>query len=198
MSDSEIANHSLLSYEINGTQFIIQALGSTPDTIVTLNEDEDGENTITFVEQTADDKEDVESIPLVCLDGQVYAIRNGVLQALDISQLEYEAEVGSPEGKAFVLDEQPEENEADSVEITRYVSDSDASLAQEDEGEELETAPNDDKRLFIVAKDDVNADDFVEVVTAFKCKICPYTTQDREQLVKHFGNVHANPAAKVS
>lgn len=41
-------------------------------------------------------------------------------------------------------------------------------------------------------KDFLDNNDIAEVVSAFKCKICSYTTQDKDLLMQHFQDVHLN------
>ncbi|XP_043285413.1 PR domain zinc finger protein 5-like [Venturia canescens] len=190
----EILNPSFLSYEINGSQFIVQSLENTQELTAQLGSIESEESILKLVDREVKNEENEESIPLVCVDGQIYAIHNGELQALDIGQLEYENEPSIQEDKESLMEVTKSlEPEGSPVEIEQLENLDDSQICSD---EEL-VIEEDNKQLYVVAKDNLNANDFVEVVTAFKCKICPYTTQDRKQLFKHFQNIHANPVTKV-
>lgn len=192
----EVLSPSFLSYEINGSQFIVQSLGDALDVIAQLGDVEREENTVKHMDRSTRLEGSDESIPLVCVDGQIYAIHNGELQALDISQLEYENEASSLDRKDSPIGSPKSmEQEESPVEIERFESLSNSQLCSDEDDSVIQSENN--NQLYVVSKDNLNANDFVEVVTAFKCKICPYTTQDREQLFKHFQNIHANPVTKV-
>lgn len=192
--NGEINSNDLpyLSYEINGTQFILQTLEDSVDTLIKVgsSNDEEQDSVVSFVDETQLEKEE-ESIPLVCLDGQIYAVQNGVLQELDLSHLMDQSDC---QDGAVVISKDDENQEPECTEVTEYVSNGNVLVkdADEDHREEYEVVSGQNEK-FVVGKDGLNANDFVEVVTAFKCKICPYTTQDRAQLLEHFQNVHVNP-----
>jgi len=69
--------------------------------------------------------------------------------------------------------------------------------AYEHSEEHYETITEETEKDVVIEDDNVNADDFVEVVTAFKCKICTYMTQDKIQLLNHIQKVHLNSTVHV-
>ena len=198
MSDQDdLTVQSLLSYEVNGTHFLVQSLGNAHDTIVQLDESTEDQNAVSFVNHIVEDNKDTESIPLVCFDGQVYIVQNGELQPLGITEFDYQQAVNSQQQPSGIVKESDEDKESNFMEITQYVSNSENISVQDVPSKIFESETYENEQLYVVARDNINPDDFVEVVTAFKCKVCPYTTQDREQLLCHVQNVHANAVPKV-
>ncbi|XP_012274482.1 zinc finger protein 93 [Orussus abietinus] len=188
-----------LSYEINGAQFILQPLVDTSESLVAVENDMQRDGGL--INEVEFQKEE-EPIPLVCLDGQIYAFQNGELQELDLSHLvDQNDQVNEIEqNDDIVITNDVEHRESDESEcIAHFVSDGDPLRENIDDSDqkEYQVISKDDERNLIVGKHGLNANDFVEVVTAFKCKICPYTTQDRSQLLEHFENVHINPSPET-
>ncbi|XP_053980696.1 zinc finger protein 84-like [Hylaeus volcanicus] len=185
--EMSIGNSSYLSYEINGTSYIVQTIsGPTLDALKITSANEE-QNSINIIDQTQAENEEVS---IVCLDGRVYAFHNGELQELDFSQI---IDQNDPQERTVLLSK-----EVDSYE-TRYITNEDLVIANVDvqSQEQYEVVTEQTDKNFIVEKANVNANDFVEIVTAFKCKICTYTTQDKTQLLQHFQKTHVNPKADI-
>lgn len=171
---------SYLSCQINGTRYILQTLSDT-------NEEED---TVDIVKDT-DLRKEEEAISLVCLDGQVwYTFQNGIFQEIDINQI-----IGQMDNhERMLLLPRDVENCED-----EYIADGNVVFENVNEHpeEQYKIVAEDLEKDFIIGKDHINANDFVEVVTAFKCKICTYTTQDKTQLLEHFEKIHVNPTVDI-
>ncbi|XP_015587714.1 zinc finger protein 845 [Cephus cinctus] len=205
------SNSSYQSYEINGTQIILQTLSDSMDTLVkvaTCDEDQAGVN---YDEEATQVEHEEESIPLVYLDGQVYALRNGELQELDLNHI---VDRNDFQDDSIIISRDVHNNDdSECAVITEYISEDNvpienAEISHEEEFISEDNIPIENTEIsheekyevvldrnekLIVGKESLNANDFVEVVTAFKCKICPYTTQDRTQLLEHLESVHVNP-----
>lgn len=41
-------------------------------------------------------------------------------------------------------------------------------------------------------------EDFVELVTSYKCRICPFATPDQQELLQHFRFQHMQVRIKIS
>lgn len=165
-----VENQSCLNYEINGTRFILRTCAYTQD-IMKIDSPE--------ILESASANRSEESVTLLCLDGQAYIFQNGELKELDSNRL---------------IDS---ENCQEDVDETRHIlSDNDQDttngINQQVEND-YEIMIEQQEKGFTLTNQPVNPDDFVEVVSAFKCKMCPFTTQNRTQLLYHFENIHANP-----
>ncbi|KAK0163188.1 hypothetical protein PV327_006896 [Microctonus hyperodae] len=141
------------------------------------------------------DDDDDDLIPIVCLDGVVYAFQNGQLSELDLCKLENDND--SYEKTAVILSSDNSEigNEIpikDECDRGFYESDNQNVNLTITEKEHLEKCDIIPEKNTIYDKNTLNANDFVEVVAAFKCKICPFTSQDRGQLLNHFESIHAS------
>lgn len=179
--DTIIVDPSYMTCEINGSQFVFQTSPNSPNTLIevgTVVNQKDNEDTI------KDDK-DEESIPIVCVDGVIYALQNGQLQELDLSRLQNNHDYHE-DNDTDLLDnyETLKEESPDNDYSENNINNRDIREMPE----QITEVKND----FLI-DGSLNANDFVEVVAAFKCKICPFTSQDRGQLLKHFQNIHANP-----
>ncbi|KAL2747437.1 zinc finger protein 99-like isoform X1 [Vespula maculifrons] len=181
-------NLSYLSYEINGTRFIVQTLSNSMDiTKVEGTNDEQGTGNIS--DETSFGKEE-EPISLISVDGQIYAFQNGDFQELNLSHVDGQIELSD---KAVLLSRDIENEE------TQFITNGAIIIENidDDNQERYEIVTEQNDKNFVMQKDDVNANDFVEVVTAFKCKICTYTTQDRGELIEHFQKTHINPTVDI-
>lgn len=186
MNGKTNADVSYLSCQINGMKYILQTVPdiSVKDVIPSIEQ-----NTVD-VKETEPEKEE-ESIPLTSLDGEVwYALQNGVFQELNISQF---VDQENCHEKTLLVSKDVE-NCGD-----EYISNENIIFedANEHSEEQYEVVTDNLEKDFLVGKDNINANDFVEVVTAFKCKICTYTTQDKMQLLDHFQNTHINPTIDI-
>lgn len=179
---------SYLSYQINGMKYILQTV---PDrTSVTDAVSSEEQNTVDAVKETELGKEE-ESISLASLDGEVwYALQNGMFQELNFNQF---VDQENCDEKTLLVPKDME-NCGD-----EYISNDNIIFedANEHSEEQYEVVADNLEKDFLVGKNSVNANDFVEVVTAFKCKICTYTTQDKMQLLDHFQNIHINPTMDI-
>ncbi|XP_063977954.1 zinc finger protein 836-like [Diachasmimorpha longicaudata] len=200
---------SYLTCEINGSQYILQTAPSPPEAFINIeNLDEDS---TTFApaldaerevesDQTNDNEE--EALPLVCLGGQIYAVKDGQLQELSITPLQ--------SGALYVETSQsPEKLSPRLISSRKKILEKPLKLpVSSDSSQEARNPKQNHEEEFheeLVLEEsegdnqdfqekELNANDFIEVVTAFKCKICPYTTQDRSELLKHFKKTHTNPS----
>ncbi|XP_008543116.1 zinc finger protein 28 homolog [Microplitis demolitor] len=210
MSEDMTVDTSYLTYEINGSQFVFQTSPSTLVDVGSLDVNNKDVN-VNFISKNqlndvnhvdnhdGDDLEPVinsndgeeESIPIVCVDGVIYALQDGQLQELDLSRLQSN---GNIDDQVFMVPKADNQSidfkEEPEINLDNY------SLHDGINVDVNNRSVEDDFKLDREYGDDtLNANDFVEVVAAFKCKICPFTTQDRGQLLKHFQTVHANPAS---
>lgn len=185
--ETNTENVSYLSCEINGATYILQTLPDSVDVTKDTTSNEE-QNAIDILKETDFEKEE-EPISLVCLGGQVYAFQNGELQELDISQIIGQTDCHE---KAFLISKDMENHE--------YIMNENIVIenANEQPEEKYEVVTEETEKDFVIEKDNVNANDFVEVVTAFKCKICTYTTQDKMQLLGHFQKLHVNPNIDIN
>ncbi|KAG7200348.1 hypothetical protein KM043_017805 [Ampulex compressa] len=186
--EANIPDSSYLSYEINGTRYILQTLADATEEIKVGTPDEE-QNTINIIDESQLEKEE-ESISLVCLDGQVYAFQNGELQELDFTQI-----VGQNDSqeKPLLISKQIENCDTDYIASENIII---GNMGEHSQAQyEIVTGQN--EKDFMIEKHNMNANDFVEVVTAFKCKICTYTTQDKTQLLQHFQKAHVHPKLDV-
>ncbi|XP_039308960.1 zinc finger protein 569 isoform X1 [Solenopsis invicta] len=178
-------NESYLSYcDINGTRYIYQLTPSPTDIVKdsAAIEEQDTVDTVKGTELSNGE----EPISLVCLNGQVYAIRNEAIEGWDIDQPaepDYE--------NALLISKDTENNENGYITNESMVIESPYEQpeeqyenATEETGKELED-------------DNINLDDLFEVVTAFKCKMCPYLSQDKMQLLGHIQKLHLNSTVDI-
>ncbi|XP_029672080.1 zinc finger protein 62 homolog isoform X2 [Formica exsecta] len=129
-----------------------------------------------------------ESISLVYLNGQVYAFQNGVLQELDTNQIMEQTDF---QEKALLVSKDVENcgNE--------YITNGNIMVKNEHSEEQYEVTTEEARKDFVIEDDNVNVDDFVEIVTAFKCKICAYITQNKIQLLSHIQKMHLNSTIDI-
>ncbi|XP_043784093.1 gastrula zinc finger protein XlCGF58.1-like isoform X2 [Apis laboriosa] len=166
MNERSIEDSSYLSYEINGTRYILQTI-SDPAIDIT---------------KTASINQEQ--------NGQVYAFQNGELQELDFNQIIDENE---SQNKTVLLAKEDVNCESQFITNEGLVIEN----IDEHSQEQYEIIVGQNEKNLIMEKHNVNANDFVEVVTAFKCKICTYTTQDKTQLLHHFQKTHVNPKMDI-
>lgn len=134
-----------------------------------------------------------EPISLVCLNGQVYAIKNGMIEELDINQ---PVERTNCHEKGLLISKNVENNENDYITNESIVIESPYRQSEEQYEVAAEVAEEAGKDL-IAEDDNINVDDFLEVVTAFKCKMCTYLSQDKMQLLGHIQKLHLNSAIDI-
>ncbi|KAL0124560.1 hypothetical protein PUN28_006420 [Cardiocondyla obscurior] len=187
MSEETNADVSYLSCDINGTRYIYKLAPSSMN--VTKDSGEE-ENALDTVKETDLDSGE-EPISLVCLNGQVYAIKNGVLEELDTNQC---VERINGHEKTLLISKNVENNENDD-----YINNESVAIESPyNQSDEKYQVPTEEAEKELVAKDDnININDFVEVVTAFKCKMCTYLSQDKIQLLSHIQKLHLNSAVDI-
>lgn len=188
MSEETNVDVSYLSCDINGIKYIYKLAPSSMDITKdsALNEEQ---NAVDVVKGTELENGE-ESISLVCLNGQVYAIKNGVIEELDINQ---PAERTSCHEKGLLVSKNVENNENDYLTNESIVIESPYRQSEEQYEVTAEEAGKD-----LIAEDEnINVDDFLEVVTAFKCKMCTYLSQDKMQLLGHIQKLHLNSAIDI-
>ncbi|XP_029672082.1 zinc finger protein 64-like isoform X3 [Formica exsecta] len=185
MSEETNIDVSYLSCDINGTKYIYKIAPYSMDMIKdTFNEEQ---NTDDIMKETKLENEQ-ESISLVYLNGQVYAFQNGVLQELDTNQIMEQTDF---QEKALLVSKDVENcgNE--------YITNGNIMVKNEHSEEQYEVTTEEARKDFVIEDDNVNVDDFVEIVTAFKCKICAYITQNKIQLLSHIQKMHLNSTIDI-
>lgn len=189
-----IEDASYLRCEINGTQFLLKTVPESDDGIVDVMPEE--KRVLAYSDAGSQYENEEDSIPLVYLDRQIYTFQDGELREFDLSKY-----VDQSVDSQTVISAKESGNESGDCLMPEYLTEEDilverVNIVEDNRQNSYNVAIVDDKKFIIGQDISVNANDFVEVVTAFKCKICPYTTQDRMQLLEHFENVHINPAAQ--
>ncbi|XP_014602048.1 PREDICTED: zinc finger protein 568-like isoform X2 [Polistes canadensis] len=146
-----------------------------------------------FIIQTVSNSTDIiksDEIPNDEQDGQIYAFQKEDVQELNLSHVDGQIELSD---KTVLLSRDIENEETQFITNGAIIIEN----VDNDNQEHYEIVSEQNDKNLLMQKDDVNANDFVEVVTAFKCKICTYTTQDREELIEHFEKTHINPTVDV-
>ncbi|XP_014602047.1 PREDICTED: zinc finger protein 568-like isoform X1 [Polistes canadensis] len=189
MNENMNAENLYLSYEINGNRFIIQTVSNSTDIIKSDEIPNDEQGTANINDETSFGKEE-EPISLISVDGQIYAFQKEDVQELNLSHVDGQIELSD---KTVLLSRDIENEETQFITNGAIIIEN----VDNDNQEHYEIVSEQNDKNLLMQKDDVNANDFVEVVTAFKCKICTYTTQDREELIEHFEKTHINPTVDV-
>ncbi|XP_024876561.1 gastrula zinc finger protein xFG20-1-like isoform X2 [Temnothorax curvispinosus] len=175
---------SYLSCDINGTRYIYKL---APMDIAKDSASNEEQNAVDTVRGTDNELDNGDEPILVCLNGQVYAIKNGVIEELDADQ---PVERMSCHEKTILLSKNAENDESDYVTNESMVIGSPYRQSEE----QYEAATEEAGKDLVVEDDNVNVDEFLEVVTAFKCKMCTYLSQDKMQLLGHIQKLHLNSA----
>lgn len=189
MSEEINADVSYLSCDINGTRYIYKLAPSSTD-ITKDSASNEEQNAVNIVKGTELDNGE-EPISLVCLNGQVYAIKNGVIEELNTDQ---SMERTSCHEKTLLISktENTENNEND------YIANENIEIESPyRQSEEQYKISTEEAALDLVDNDNVNVDDFLEIVTAFKCKMCTYLSQDKMQLLDHIQKLHLDSTVDV-
>lgn len=183
---------SYLSCDINGTRYICKIASTDIIKDMTSNKEQNIVNMINMdtVKETDLEKEEEEPISLVCLNGQVYAFQNGIFQELDTNQIIEQADCHE---KTLLVTRDMENCGNEYLSNENIVIES----AYEHSEEQYESITEETEKDVVMEDDNVNVDDFVEVVTAFKCKICTYMTQDKIQLLNHIQKVHLSSTVDI-
>lgn len=183
MSEETNVDVSYLSCDINGTKYIYKIAPYSMDMIKDTFSEE--KNTDDIVKE-AKLENDEESISLVYLNGQVYAFQNGELQQLDPNQI---VEQTNFHEKEFLVSKDVENCENEYITNGNIVV---KNTYEQSEEQYDEVGTEEAEKNLVIEDDNVNVDDFVEIVTAFKCKICAYMTQNKIQLLGHIQKIHLN------
>lgn len=181
---------SYLSYDINGTRYIYK-LALSPMDIMKNSAVSEEQTTVDIVKGSELDSGE-EPISLVCLNGQVYAIKNGVIE--EVSTNLQPVEQMSCNEKALSMSKNTENNENGYIKNENVVIESPYRQSEE----QYEVATEEVVKDLVAQDDNVNVDDFLEVVTAFKCKMCTYLSQDKMQLLDHIQKLHLNSAIDIT
>ncbi|KAL6267543.1 hypothetical protein P5V15_000618 [Pogonomyrmex californicus] len=184
MDEESNVDMSYLSCDINGTRYIYKLTPSTIDITKDPISSEE-QNTIDTIKDNGE-----EPISLVCLNGQIYAFKNGILQELDINQL---TERTNYQEKAFLISKDTENNRNDYITNESLVMENPYRQSEE----QYEIATEEAAKTLVVEDDNINTDDFLEIVTAFKCKMCTYLSQDKLQLLGHIQKLHLNSTINI-
>lgn len=188
MNEETNIDVSYLSCDINGTKCIYKIAPYSTDMIkdTTFNEEQNMDN---IVKETKLENEE-EPISLVYLNGQVYTFQNGALQ-LDTNQIIEQADFHE---KPLLASKDMENCENEYINNENIVV-KDTYEYSEEQYEVAET--QEAKKDFVIGNDNINIDDFIEIVTAFKCKICAYITQNKFQLLNHIQKIHLNSTIDI-
>ncbi|XP_072753780.1 uncharacterized protein [Anoplolepis gracilipes] len=188
MNEETNVDISYLSCDINGTKYIYTIAPYPTDMIkdTTFSEEQ---NTDDIVKETKLENEE-DSVSLIYLNGQVYAFQNGMLQELDTNQIMEQTDILE---KALLVAKDVENCGNEYITNENIV----VKNTYEHSEEQYEVATEDAEKDFIIEDNNVNVDDFVEIVTAFKCKICEYITQNKIQLLSHIQKIHLNSTIDI-
>lgn len=193
MNEETNEDLSYLSCDINGTRYICKI---APTDIIknVSNEEQNMINMVNMDTVREPEKEEEAPISLVCLNGQVYAFQNGIFQELDTNQIIEQTDCHE---KTLTKDVENCENEYLSNENIENIENIVIENAYDHVEEQYESVTEETEKDIVMEDDNVNADDFVEVVTAFKCKICTYLSQDKMQLLNHIQKVHLTSTVNI-
>jgi len=186
----EMNDISYLSYDINGTRYIYKLAPSSTDIMKNSAVSEE-QTTVDIVKGSELDSGE-EPISLVCLNGQVYAIKNGVIEEVGTNL--QSVEQTSYNEKALLMSKNMENNENNYIKNENIVIKSPYRQSEE----RYEVATEEAVKDLVRQDDNVNVDDFLEVVTAFKCKMCTYLSQDKMQLLDHIQKLHLNSTIDIT
>jgi len=189
MSEETSADVSYLSCDINGTRYIYK-LAPSPTDIMKDSVSSEEQNVVDIVKTSELDNGE-ESISLVCLNGQVYAIKNGVIEEMNTN----ESEQTNCHEKARLISKKMENNETDYITNESIVIES--PFRQERSEEQYEVTTEEAVKDLVAEDNNTNVDDFLEIVTAFKCKMCTYLSQDKMQLLDHIQKLHLNSTVDI-
>ncbi|KAL6444163.1 hypothetical protein ACFW04_001834 [Cataglyphis niger] len=187
MSEETNIDVSYLSCDINGTKYIYKIAPYPMDMIKDTFSEE--QNTDDVEKETKLENEE-ESISLVYLNGQVYAFQNGVLQELDTNQIMEQTDF---QEKTFLVSKDMGNENCGN----EYITNGNIIFKNEHSEEQYEVTTEEAAKDFVIEDDNVNVNDFVEIVTAFKCKICAYITQNKIQLLSHIQKIHLNSTINI-
>jgi hypothetical protein len=144
------------------------------------------QNAINIVKESEPELEkEEEPISMVYLNGQMYVFQNGILQELDSNQ---SAEQMDYYEKAFLMSKDMENYENEYISNGNIMA---KNMFEPFEGQYEDVTREAEKNL-IMEDNNINTDDFIEIITAFKCKLCSYITQDKIQLLDHIKKIHLN------
>jgi len=189
MSEETSEDIPYLSCDINGTRYIYKLAPLLTDIMKDSMSSEE-QNVVDIVKTNESDNGE-ESISLVYLNGQVYAIKNGMMEEMNSS----ESEQTSCHEKVRLISKKMENNETDYITDESIVVES--PYRQERSEEQYEVATEEAVKDLVAEDNDTNVDDFLEVVTAYKCKMCTYLSQDKMQLLDHIQKLHLNSTVDI-
>ncbi|KYN31515.1 Zinc finger protein 16 [Trachymyrmex septentrionalis] len=186
----EMNDISYLSYDINGTRYIYKLAPSPTD--IMKNSAVSEEQTTVDIAKGSELDSGEEPISLVCLNGQVYAIKNGVIEEVGTNL--QSVEQTSYNEKALLMSKNMENNENDYIKNENIVIESPYRQTEE----QYEVATEEAVKDLVGQDNNINVGDFLEVVTAFKCKMCTYLSQDKIQLLDHIQKLHLNTTIDIT
>lgn len=169
----EIVNESkpFVSYAINGVNFILPTSTDSMTTVLTIGGSEfEKSNQLNIIENIESEKAK-ETVPLVCLEE---------LAEADLTTLVDNGNCCSENAIAIF-------NESQRLESNHTFNE---NIQNNDNYRVIYEKR---KGNWYTGKEKINDNDFVEITTAFKCKVCPFTTQDQEELLSHLQDAHVYP-----
>lgn len=184
MNEETNVDVSYLSCDINGTRYIYKIAPMDVATDGIASEEQD---TIDIAKEPELEKEVVEEeepISVVCLNGQMYMFQNGVLQELDTTQPV--EQMDNCHEKPLLVSKEVENCENEYIANGNIVVEN----AYEPSEGQYEVVTGEAEKDLALEDNNINTDDFMETITAFKCKLCAHITQDKIQLLEHIQKVH--------
>lgn len=174
MNEVEIAEGSVFTYRLpNGTHVLIH-------------------QTTSGLESKEVEEVDCDTVPLLFLeDGQMAYNGSEIMQTQLLDSATEATSFVIPSSPLEVendkTDQDPTETESSGIAVVSPLTTNSPELLDDTNQEK-------DDKIDNVLEDDSMAidklDDFVELVTLYKCRICPFTTPDRQVLIQHFKLQH--------
>ncbi|XP_051176061.1 zinc finger protein 266-like isoform X2 [Leptopilina boulardi] len=182
MSEEQLkTTKSYWSCNINTDNYSLETSTDLMNNILTIEESKSEQYSQIDSLDDIDLKKEGEAISLVSIEGQIYAFKNDKFQNVDETDfLNY-----NNSDNALSISNEENANETTFNEFSENLHDQEKCY---------ENFTNQIKHVSCVNEEnEINEHDFVEVVTTFKCKICPFASQDKSELLSHLQNIHVNP-----
>lgn len=174
---------SYWSCNINAENFSLESPGDLINNVLTIEESKGEEYTQIDSLEGIDLKKESQGISLVSIEGQIYAFKNDEFQSVEESEfLDY-----NNQGDDNILPISEENDERNETTFEAFSEDVHNDKCYENFTNHQNHQIKDEE------ENQINEHDLVEVVTTFKCKICPFSSQDKSELLSHLQDTHVNP-----
>lgn len=174
---------SYWSCNINAENFSLESPGDLINNVLTIEESKGEEYTQIDSLEGIDLKKESQGISLVSIEGQIYAFKNDEFQSVEESEfLDY-----NNQGDDNILPISEENDEQNETTFEAFSEDVHNDKCYENFTNHQNHQIKDEE------ENQINEHDLVEVVTTFKCKICPFSSQDKSELLSHLQDTHVNP-----